>query len=379
MPEIDVLRRLGDQLVPPPLDELREIARRRDRRTAAVVVGASAAAVALVAVALGVTGPGGDGSPQPAPAPGASKERPLTWADGTTVHYGNRTVDAAGPVDELDLTDDGVAFRTTDGRVWFTDGASVDQLGTVGDAGHLYGDDIWPPGVPEGSVVSGNTGSMLGWFEFPRPGEPELVVHDTATGEEVARGPVELDPGSYAVLAMVDDDYAYWYVDSSIDTQLESQDVVRGRYDLATGSQSTVSTQEWQADVRNRGPARMLVVSTTEHPPPPGEYPTPYVLTDQIWNLDVGGGHVTPQGPQPLTVLDARTATPFTFDVARGYRATGPAWLAQWRDDDTVVIVSPRDGETDLLECHVSSGACQVVLSRARMVVPEYGEVADLP
>jgi hypothetical protein len=247
----------------------------------------------------------------------------------------------------------------------------------VGEAGPLYGDDIWPPGVPEGWVVSGNTGSMLGWLEFPRPGEPELVVHDTATGEEVARGSVELDPGSYAVLAMVNDDDAYWYVDSSIDTMLASRDVVRGRYDLATGSQSTVSTQEWQADVRSRGPARMLVVSTTEHPPPPGEYPTPYVLTDQIWNLDVGGGHVTPQGPQPLTVLDARTAKPFAFSAPRGYRAAGPVWLAQWLDDDTVVLVSPHDGGTDLLECHVSGGSCQVVRSGPPILVPEYGEVAD--
>jgi hypothetical protein len=378
MPEIDVLRRLGDQLVPPPLDELRETAQRRDRRTAAAAVVACAAAVALVAVLLGVTSPRGDNSPAPAPAPGVSKERPLTWADGTTVHYGYRTVEAAGPVVELDLTDDGVAFRTDDGRVWFTDGVAVDELGEVGEVGRLYEADIWPPGVPEGWVVSGNTGSMLGWFEFPRPGEPELVVRDTATGEEVARGPVELDPGSYAVLAMVNDDYAYWYVDSSIDTELESQDLVRGRFDLATGGQSTVSTQEWQADVRSRGPERMLVVSTTERPTPPGEYPTPYVLTDQIWNLDVGGGHVTPQGPQPLTVLDARTAKPFTFSAPAGYRSRGPVWLAQWTDDDTVVLVVPRNGGTDLLECHVSSGSCQVVRSGPPILVPEYGRVSGL-
>jgi hypothetical protein len=377
MPEIDVLRRLGDELVPPPLDELRELARRRDRRAAAATVVACAAAVALVAVALGIVGPGRDDSPAPAPAPGRETERPLTWADGTTVHYGDRTVEAVSPVQELDLTDDGVAFRTADGRIWFTDGSGVDQLGTVGEPGPLYGDDIWPAGVPSGWVVSGNTGSMLGWFEFPEPGAPELVVRDTATGEEVARAPVELETGSYAVLHTVDADHAYWYVDSSIDTSIESADLPMVRVDLATGVQTTVSKQEWQADVRSRGPDRMLVVSTTEHPPPPGEYPTPYVLTDQIWNLDAGGGHVTPQGPQPLTVLDARTARPFAFDIAKGYRATGPVWLAQWRDDDTVVLVAPRDGGTDLLECHVSSGACGVALSGPRIVVPEYGEVAD--
>ena len=33
---------------------------------------------------------------------------------------------------ELDLTDDGVAFRTSDGRIWFTDGSAVDAIGDVG-------------------------------------------------------------------------------------------------------------------------------------------------------------------------------------------------------------------------------------------------------
>jgi hypothetical protein len=194
---------------------------------------------------------------------------------------------------------------------------------------------------------------------------------------EVARPPVALDPGSYAVLHTVDADHAYWYVDSSIDTSIDSTDLPMVRLDLATGVQSPVTKQEWQADVRGRGPERMLVVSTTEHPPRPGQYPKPYVLTDQIWNLDVGGGHVTPQGPQPLTVLDARTAKPFAFSAPKGYRATGPVWLAQWLDDDSPVLVSPRDGGTDLLECHVSSGSCEVVLSGPLVVVPEYGEVAD--
>ena len=71
---------------------------------------------------------------------------------------------------ELDLTDDGVVVRTDDGGIWFTDGAEIDRVGTLGEP---------RPGVRRaatalrhhwGFVVSGNTGSQVAWFEFPQPG-----------------------------------------------------------------------------------------------------------------------------------------------------------------------------------------------------------------
>jgi enoyl-[acyl-carrier-protein] reductase (NADH) len=36
------------------------------------------------------------------------------------------------PVVELDVTDDGVAFRTNDGRLWFSDGTTTAALGAWG-------------------------------------------------------------------------------------------------------------------------------------------------------------------------------------------------------------------------------------------------------
>ena len=41
---------------------------------------------------------------------------------------------------ELDLTDYGVGFRTDDGRVWFSDGSTPDELGELGATGPGYGD-----------------------------------------------------------------------------------------------------------------------------------------------------------------------------------------------------------------------------------------------
>ena len=50
MPDLDPLRSLADQLVPPSFGGLRETARRRTRRDAdAVAVAAAAAAVAVIA------------------------------------------------------------------------------------------------------------------------------------------------------------------------------------------------------------------------------------------------------------------------------------------------------------------------------------------
>ena len=52
MSELDQLRSLGDQVVPPSFELLRETARRRDRRHSVAAVLASAAAVVVVVVGI---------------------------------------------------------------------------------------------------------------------------------------------------------------------------------------------------------------------------------------------------------------------------------------------------------------------------------------
>ncbi len=99
MSDLDLLRRLGDDLVPPPLDLLRETARSRDRRTAAAAALVAAAAVAGIAAGALLLAPDEAGrEPQPTETPTqiAPTSRPLTYADGATIHYGDRTVDAGG-------------------------------------------------------------------------------------------------------------------------------------------------------------------------------------------------------------------------------------------------------------------------------------------
>src|SRR3954449_803523 len=107
MSELDVLRRLGDQIVPPPFDALRQTARRRARRTR---VAASAVVAAVVAVSGAAVLLSRDPEPRVEPAP-APSTRELTYADGSTIHYGDRTVEADGAVVELNVPDAGGGAR----------------------------------------------------------------------------------------------------------------------------------------------------------------------------------------------------------------------------------------------------------------------------
>ena len=102
---------------------------------AALVAGAAVAGIAAGALLLAPDDAGREPQPTETPTQIAPTSRPLTYADGATIHYGDRTVDAGGRVVELDLTDWGVAFRTADGRIGFTDGSSVDELGELGEPG----------------------------------------------------------------------------------------------------------------------------------------------------------------------------------------------------------------------------------------------------
>ena len=133
MSELDLLRSLGDQVVPPPFERCarpraaapdvrrcrvpwppqRLVARRRvDRSCLRHEDGARR-----------TRRPARRGRHDP---PADVRRR------APTIHYGDRTVDAPGAVVELDVTDDGVVARTDDGGIWFTDGTGLEQVGHAG-------------------------------------------------------------------------------------------------------------------------------------------------------------------------------------------------------------------------------------------------------
>jgi hypothetical protein len=357
MSELDLLRRLGDHIVPPPLDALRQTARRRTLRTAAV--GAVVAAAAAVAVVGGVQLAATENQSQPAVGQPDDGSRPLTYAEDTAVHYGEQSVTMPGRVVELDVTDDGVVVRTADDRIWFTDGSAVDHIGAIGASD--WGDVLWDHYV--GRVVSSDSGSEVAWFEFPQPHSPEVVVYDTRGGEVLHRYPVEMPSGTVGGLYAVDADAVYGFTDLTFGEDLWPN----WRIDLATGRQSPQSLRQYQHVLEDRGLARTVLVSHQETADPAS-----FVPFDGLQQFSVTGPQVRPEGEQPLWVRDGLTGTDFRFAAPVGYADTSPVWLVQWLDDDTVVLHAQQRDRIDLLECHVSTGECAVaVQASSDAVVPE--------
>lgn len=376
MSELDVLRRLGDQIVPPPFWALRETARRRARRTRVATSVAVAASVAAVSATTVYLSRDAGRQVEPGPTVPAPSSRPLTYADGSTIHYGRHTVEADGPVVELDLTDDGVAFRTTDGRIWFSDGSATDSLGSVGETGPGYGEDAWPLLTRPGWMLSSNTGSRLVWFEFPAPGKPEVVVYDTATDEEVARHVVRLEPGHTAVPALLSDRFVYWFKDPVPEEMPADQSQVR--YDPATGDQSPITEQDLLRDLDTEAAVRSVRLKGDGRWDSSGAFHFSDGMGQQM-GLDLKKGvagvdGVAPVGPGDMAAEDVHRE-PFVFAPPPGYTdRSGVAWLVQWLDDETVVVLSPLRQRTDLITCHLETKACEVATSAPTgIVAPDFG------
>ena len=372
MPELDVLRRLGDEVVPPPLESLRATARRRDRRSSAAVLAAAAVAVVAVVVTSAVLAPDDDPRPSPIEPPRTEQtpSRPVTYADGATIHYGDRTVDAGGRVDELDLTDEGVAYRTSDGRIWFTDGSTTDEIGALGKPVAPSGDLeswIWGSRFTDvrsaGWIVSGNSGSLLSWFDFTGSGTPEAVVYDTATRTVALRSGVDTDPG------------AGWRrtrcrrTPSTSSATPTPRPTTRCRRCGSTWPQESWHPSRPTTTLR-RSPAAPLgrsgsatpnaASSSTRSPRGPGTSST------------CSGAGCGRWGCSRSRSRDGLTGEQLAIRAPGGYPNTNPAWLVQWLDDASVVIFDPQGDQDRLLVCPVPSGTCDLAVTRAgSLVVPD--------
>ncbi len=216
----------------------------------------------------------------------------------------------------------------------------------------------------DGWLVSAHTGSLLAWFEFPRPGEPVVVAYDTGSGEELGRDEVTLGDGA-ALPALVSDDYVYWYDEPSSDLTGAESSVVR--FDPATGEQAPASDPDVQDDLRDDGPERTVLI---------GEEEAGVVrVTDGTdRNFAIEGGRAIPLGAGDMVATDGLTGQRFAFAAPPDYPRQGAAYVTQWRDDDTIVLLSALDRGDDLIECRVSTGTCEVVFSGpGSIVAPELG------
>ncbi len=364
MSDLDLLRRLGDQIVPPPLGELRATARRRTHRNVVSISLAAAAAVTGVVVGMHTFSTHDQTAP-PVKEP-ETHDRPLTYAVGDVVHYGAETVTLPGRVVELDLTDDGVMARVEDGGIWFTDGTDPAPTGDVGDS--AWGDSLWNHYV--GRMVSGNSGSLVAWLEFTHPRSPEAVVYDTDAGREILRSPIDPRGTDTATgLFSVDPDAVHGFTDLTFGEELSPN----WRIDTATGEQSRETLEHYQRLLAAASATRTVLVSNHEDP-------ESFVPFDGLLLFAIKDSRVEPveelDRGRPYFVRDGRTGRDFRFSVPADYPDTENVALVQWRDDDTVVLHAERADGADLLECRVSTATCAVsVQVPAGAVVPEIGKV----
>jgi len=365
MSDLDLLRDLTDQIVPPPIEALKLTARQRSRRTTAMVSGLAAAAAITAVVAGTQLATREDSAPTP-PTRNPSFH-PLTYAQGPTVHYRDQSVAMAADVVELDLTDDGVVVRTSDGGIWLTDGSEPEQIGTLGSPSNAFRPELpFFYGDGAGFVVSNNRGSVAAWLEFPTPDQPELVVFDTEAREEAVRRSIDVEPGSAVVLTSVDAQYAYWDVDP-----LPFEDSPAGRMDLTSGEQvQSPPGPEFEVGSLPAGTPRTILVSHREGGG------GPYEVDEGVHaQLGIQGGHVEMFGEQPLEALDGATRTPFSFAPPAGFKEPRDAvgWLTQWIDDDTFVFAYRGEDSATLLSCAFSTQSCEVAVPSMDAVLPEIG------
>lgn len=345
------------------------------RRRAAVAAGGVAAAVLAVAIGSATLGDSSDRSQGPVDAPSstppsqdvrAGAVRELAYAVGSTIHYGERTIDVGGPVYFVDATDDGVVFVRGEGtkypqpamqELWFTDGIVIDRIGTVwGSPARGYG------------VRSSDAGSIVAWgkADLSGPHLADAVVFDTEAMQVLTLLP------SPATVLSVHADAVYWTpegasceISGDIGECLRHESVMR--YDVATDTTTSVTGASYEKDRRSR--PRTIVG------PYPGDADVPgTVFWDRLTYsrgpiLGRNGTSVVGldfDGTSELSLSEARTGQPIRLEVPAGSRGSTYE-LSQWLDDDTVVLfgyTAPYGGseiadEGEILVCSLSRGSCR--------------------
>lgn len=353
----DVMHERADRAGTPDLD-LDAIMTAGDRRVRGrrLTTGLAVVGVAGVVAVAGVALPGlldHDGAPAPTTSPFAARD--VSWAVGSTIHWGSQTFDVGQRVRSYVQTDDGFVWTSPDETVHLFDGSSSRRIGRA-DGGYLATDD---------------TGSLVAWTT---PGtakrDPAYVGYDTAARavvDEVDAGS-PADDGEVGQVMALDGSALYWRRGDDIvrhdldggDTVLWSQ---AAPADPATKSEPAI----WQvADVADgaiayfveRGDAWGLAVGRGIEPD------APVLSTASNGYLSPDGRYLASEQDDFIAVHDTTTGGEVGPDLSRYPYAVGYAWV----DDDTVMAYGLKDIDgdgpyaADMLSCDIGAD-CTVVAS----------------
>jgi len=376
----ELLHGSADAVPEPRLDVTALVAEagRRQRRRRVLVVATATATV--IAVALGALAVRNDDprdvepAPSPSPSPPGSVAvdptgtRPLAYAEGRTVHVGDKAVQAEEPPGFVDVTDDGVVFEATlDHTLWFTDGTTTTPIGTTPYTA--------APTAHVGEVTTGDSGSLVVWGDLTgrlERGPREMVVFDTSRLEEVGRFPFV---GQYTLVLYVDDDQVFFNPDNYTpgcwvyDAQ-RCDDPHLFRYDVASGQTAKIRLAELDAELATR--ARMFVAEAPD--PRSGSV---HDLHQGAAFTQIGRRLVPADRYGELPGLVRTDGEEVRLRLPSGYTAPGPTdesggiSVSQWLDDDTVVLWASDGGgdlparQGDVLVCELPDGVCRVEVPRS--------------
>jgi hypothetical protein len=279
--------------------------------------------------------------PNPAPTPEPTQRR-LVYADlhygrpVTQVHVGSALVDLPVSFSWVDATDDGAVVTAQSGRIFFTDGDSVEEIGTLGFRTESYRSG--------GLVRTGHTGSLAAWFDSSDRTAPVLVVYDTSERRVVARHAVPRCKLMCSTQVLVGD-RVYWsdaYIGYG-NTDLRGASA----FDLSTGADSPGDSAALEADVRASG--RGIVLGRTV------DSGTALLSTTFI------ADHGRLRQEQGRSTFDLATGQPLELRVPDGIADGAGFDLVQWLDDDRFVLRGGAlDGYVDnLFICGVARGSCR--------------------
>ena len=377
----------------PDLDlaELIELGERRlRRRRLSAVLGSAAAVVVVLALALGGAAAWhgrADRNPTPVNRPTPSPDerlgqpvRKIVYSDvrsgislprpggGQAISLGDSEVETGTGFTDMDVTDDGFVYTTSDGRVWFSDGGQPQPIGGHVCSNYANGE----LGLrSQDAVMTANAGSLVAWFDCSDPALAALVMVDTRSVQEVLRQPISrcrAGGNGHCELEAVIDDHIYFtehFVHNG--GALLSRGLM---FDVRTSELSTVTAAyQLRGDRRESGAyledvkshPRGLVIGDTWQTGAP---------TDGIGQAFsvVGAGLVPrlrlPDGGWAFrdSVFDTATGRPVRLHRPAGYPVrtdpddvTEDLILFEWLDDDTVALVRGGGGWQVGPDRHVSA------------------------
>jgi hypothetical protein len=373
----DLARRFDDVAAPPvDVDALVAKGEQRLRRHRMTAVLATVVVLAALAVSGVVAGSLQHQSQGPIDKPTRTHKaqrvvepqgtRPLVYADGTTVHVGDKTIEAEEPVAFIDATNDGAVYEASlDGTLWFTDGTTTSVIGTSGLTA--------APTAHAGVVTAGESGSLVVWADVAgRENQipTEFVVYDTSRREEVARIPFT-ERGHEDSVIYVDKNQVYFNPDpstpgcwaSDVNDIRPCKNPHLFRFDVASGQVRLA-----QLDAEMARHARIFkAVAPNGH--------VFYGAGAYFQQIGRRLGTVT-SGGDPTT-LTRTNGEEVRLRLPSGFRPLGQEMggsvitTSQWLDDEHIVVWANGGGgdlpaqRGDLLVCELPDGICRVAVPRS--------------